>query len=79
VKWWADQDQSPEIRQQFKDLVKSGQLELTGGGLVMVDEALTTIFAIVENINEGRRWVEENIGPTPIDTSWQNVGVALAS
>ena len=74
--WWKDQN--PATREAFKNLVVSGQLELTGGGLVMNDEALTTLFAIIENVNEGRRWIEENIGVT-VDTSWQNDPFGLSA
>ena len=74
--WWKSQ--SPDKREAFKSLVKSGQLELTGGGLVMNDEALTTLFAIIENVNEGRRWIEETVGVT-VDTSWQNDPFGLSA
>jgi alpha-mannosidase II len=74
--WWKNQ--SPAKREAFKTLVKSGQLELTGGGLVMNDEALTTLFAIIENVNEGRRWIEETVGVT-VDTSWQNDPFGLSA
>ena len=74
--WWKNQ--SPAKREEFKSLVKSGQLELTGGGLVMNDEALTTLFAIIENVNEGRRWIEETVGVT-VDTSWKNDPFGLSA
>ena len=74
--WWQRKSQAE--RDRFKQLVVSGQIELVGGGIVMNDEALTTLFAIVENLNEGRRWIEANIGVS-VDTSWQNDPFGLSS
>ena len=52
--WWQ---KTPDKHEVLKGLVASGQLELVGGGIVMNDEALTTLFAIVENLSEGRSWM----------------------
>ena len=75
-RWWQDKPEA--TRNKFKSLVLSGQIELTGGGLVMNDEALTTLFAIVENLSEGRRWIEDNIGGS-VDTSWKNDPFGVSS
>eukprot|EP01052_Picozoa_sp_SAG31_P021648 SAG31_NODE_1685_length_7530_cov_9.464944_1_plen_909_part_00 len=66
--WW---DANPGKRDKLVGLIKRGQLELTGGGLTMNDEGLTTLFAILENLHEGRQWIKDNIG-VDVVSSWQN-------
>ena len=47
-RWW--QDASQESKNDFTRLVKSGQLEIVGGGWVMNDEANSHYFAIIEQV-----------------------------
>ena len=74
-KWW---DTNPSKRDKLIKLMRSGQLELTGGGLVMNDEGLTTLYAIIENLHEGRQWVKDKIG-VDVVSSWQNDPFGLSA
>ncbi|KAK9271800.1 hypothetical protein L1049_002164 [Liquidambar formosana] len=47
-RWWRDSSDSK--REAFTALVKSGQLEIVGGGWVMNDEANSHYFAILEQV-----------------------------
>ena len=47
-RWW--QDASQESKNDLTRLVKSGQLEIVGGGWVMNDEANSHYFAIIEQV-----------------------------
>ncbi|XP_002981258.2 alpha-mannosidase 2 [Selaginella moellendorffii] len=62
-RWW--QDASDSEKQDFIRLVKSGQLEVVGGGWVMNDEANSHHFAIIEQITAGNLWLRDTIGVTP--------------
>lgn len=62
-KWWRDASEGS--RESFINLVKSGQLEIVGGGWVMNDEANSHFFAILEQITEGNMWLNETIGVVP--------------
>lgn len=47
-RWWRDASQ--QSKSDFIRLVKSGQLEIVGGGWVMNDEANSHYFAIIEQV-----------------------------
>ena len=47
-RWWRDASQ--QSKTDFIRLVKSGQLEIVGGGWVMNDEANSHYFAIIEQV-----------------------------
>lgn len=47
-RWWRDASQ--KSKSDFISLVKSGQLEIVGGGWVMNDEANSHYFAIIEQV-----------------------------
>lgn len=66
-RWWKDSSETK--RDSFINLVKNGQLEIVGGGWVMNDEANSHYFAIIEQITEGNRWLNETIGVIP-KNSW---------
>ena len=46
-------------------VVKNGQFEFVTGGWVMNDEANCHIYAIIEQLNEGRDWVRRIFGVSP--------------
>ena len=62
-KWW--QTQSPSVRQQFKELVKSGRIELVSGSYVAPDEASPHYFSLVDEMIEGHYWVKNTLGVVP--------------
>ncbi|KAJ6754218.1 ALPHA-MANNOSIDASE 2X [Salix purpurea] len=66
-RWWRDA--SVEKRESFTNLIKTGQLEIVGGGWVMNDEANSHYFAIIEQITEGNMWLNDTIGVVP-KNSW---------
>ena len=70
-RWW--EDQAEDRRAVFRDLVRSGRLELTTGGWVMPDEANTHYYAVLDQLIEGHSWIREHIDPTwePV-SSWSN-------
>ena len=61
--WW--QNQGEDMRQKARDVVKSGQLEFVTAGWVMNDEANCDIYGILEQLYEGREWVEDTFGILP--------------
>ncbi|GAV80833.1 Glyco_hydro_38 domain-containing protein/Glyco_hydro_38C domain-containing protein/Alpha-mann_mid domain-containing protein [Cephalotus follicularis] len=66
-RWWRDASENK--RESFTSLVKTGQLEIVGGGWVMNDEANSHYFAIIEQITEGNMWLNETLGVIP-KNSW---------
>lgn len=62
-RWWRDSSDSK--REDFKKLVKNGQLEIVGGGWVMNDEANSHYYALIEQMTEGNLWLNETIGVVP--------------
>ncbi|UYV73641.1 MAN2A2 [Cordylochernes scorpioides] len=67
AEWWNRQ--SAGRREQLRQLVAGGQLELVTGGWVMADEALTHYSALVEQLALGHRWLHQNLGVT-VKTGW---------
>jgi alpha-mannosidase II len=61
--WW--QHASSTMQQDARDVVKSGQFEFVTAGWVMNDEANCHIFAILEQLYEGREFVERTFGVKP--------------
>lgn len=66
-RWWRDA--TPQSKEDLKRLVKSGQLEIVGGGWVMNDEANSHYFAIIEQMTAGNLWLLDNVGVAP-KNSW---------
>ncbi|KAK4272059.1 hypothetical protein QN277_020659 [Acacia crassicarpa] len=66
-RWWRDA--SDTKKESFIHLVKSGQLEIVGGGWVMNDEANSHYFSIIEQMTEGNIWLKDTIGFVP-KNSW---------
>ena len=50
-RWWQEQDE--ETQQLVSDLVNQGQLEFTGGGWSMNDEAAAHYHAIIDQMSLG--------------------------
>ncbi|MCL4113844.1 UNVERIFIED_CONTAM: hypothetical protein GTU68_043594 [Idotea baltica] len=65
---WYDRAH-PKLREQLKQLVKSGRLEITTGGWVMTDEANVDLYAMVTQLIEGHRWLSDNLDIKP-ESGW---------
>lgn len=52
-KWWTLQ--SDETREEFTQLVMDGQIEFTGGGWSMNDEAVTNYQSTIDQLTWGLR------------------------
>eukprot|EP00730_Choanoeca_flexa_P003248 TRINITY_DN11341_c0_g1_i2.p1 TRINITY_DN11341_c0_g1~~TRINITY_DN11341_c0_g1_i2.p1 ORF type:complete len:1226 (+),score=295.66 TRINITY_DN11341_c0_g1_i2:167-3844(+) len=65
--WWDRA--SSQHREALKRVVKSGQFEIVTGGWVMTDEASSHVYAMVDQLIEGQRWVNRTFGVIP-RTGW---------
>ena len=61
--WWADQ--TDEVKNNVKQLVKEGRLEFLNAGWSMHDEACTHYDDILNNMMVGNEWVENVFGVRP--------------
>eukprot|EP01105_Mastigella_eilhardi_P024043 TRINITY_DN6182_c0_g1_i1.p1 TRINITY_DN6182_c0_g1~~TRINITY_DN6182_c0_g1_i1.p1 ORF type:complete len:929 (+),score=180.28 TRINITY_DN6182_c0_g1_i1:138-2789(+) len=62
--WW-EQHSNASQREQLQQLVDSGRWEFVSGGWVMNDEATTTAVDIVNQMQEGHHWLQQNLGVAP--------------
>ncbi|KFK28275.1 hypothetical protein AALP_AA8G495400 [Arabis alpina] len=68
TRWW--EEQSPQIQEQVKGLVKSGQLEFVNGGWSMHDEAASHYIDMIDQTTMGHRFIKQNFNITP-RAGWQ--------
>lgn len=69
-KWWNDQ--SPAVKQDFKNLYKNGQIEFLMGGWVSNDEATVTYMQCINQMTEGHRFLIREFGEDAIPRiGWQ--------
>jgi lysosomal alpha-mannosidase len=61
--WWDNQ--SDIRKEEVKQLVKSGQLELINGGVSSSDEACPYYQDLIENIMRGHKFINEHFGVQP--------------
>uniref|UniRef100_A0A914W7N2 Alpha-mannosidase n=1 Tax=Plectus sambesii TaxID=2011161 RepID=A0A914W7N2_9BILA len=66
-KWW--QNATEHQKASLLKVIKSGQLEITGGAWVMTDEATPYYWASIDNMIEGHQFVVDQLGVRP-KTSW---------
>ncbi|CAH1405830.1 unnamed protein product [Nezara viridula] len=59
-KWWKEQDDI--MKQQVRQLVNSGRLEIIGGGWCMNDEAAAHYHSIIDQMTWGFRLLDEMLG-----------------
>jgi alpha-mannosidase len=59
--WWLQQ--TTEMRERFKRLVESGQMELTNGGWCMHDEATTIAVDQIDQMTLGHKFLLDTFGP----------------
>ncbi|GFU16175.1 alpha-mannosidase 2 [Nephila pilipes] len=62
-KWWEKQNK--HTQDTIKEILKRNQLEFVTGGWVMVDEATTSYFAIIDQLIEGHQWLSQFTNVTP--------------
>lgn len=61
--WW---DRQSDIKkEEVKQLVANGQLELINGGFSSTDEACPYYQDLIENIMVGHKFIQENFGVQP--------------
>lgn len=69
-RWWEDKDEF--MRNITRQMVEAGQIEFTGGGWSMNDEATTHYASIIDNMEFGLNWLVDNLGPCAVPTiAWQ--------
>ncbi|XP_013192183.2 alpha-mannosidase 2 [Amyelois transitella] len=67
--WWRDPDTTDAEKVKFKNLLKSGKLEIVTGGWVMNDEANSHWLSIVQQLTTGHQWLLDNVDYIP-KNSW---------
>jgi hypothetical protein len=55
-KMWYE-NQTAEVQEKAKSLVKDGRLDLVNGGWSSPDEAVTTYDALIDNFMMGQQWL----------------------
>jgi len=69
-RWWEEKDDW--MRNLTRTLVEAGQIEFTGGGWSMNDEAATHYASIIDNMEFGLHWLVDTFGECAIPTiAWQ--------
>ena len=61
--WWILQ--TPEVQNNFKQLVADGRWEFVNGGWVASDEACPTFLEMIENFRTGHEFLMNNFGIRP--------------
>ncbi|KAL3525252.1 hypothetical protein ACH5RR_013624 [Cinchona calisaya] len=67
-RWW--ETQSPEVKQEVRELVDFGQLEFINGGWCMHDEAATHYIDMIDQTTLGHQLVKSQFNITP-RAGWQ--------
>jgi len=62
-------EQTEDIQEEVKNLVKIGNLDLVSGGWSTPDEAITQYDSILDNFMLGQRWLQEEFEFHP-QVSW---------
>ncbi|XP_052756455.1 alpha-mannosidase 2 [Galleria mellonella] len=62
--WW-NSDASDNDKVIFKNLLKSGKLEIVTGGWVMNDESSSHWLSIIQQLTTGHQWLFDNLGYIP--------------
>jgi len=70
LKRWY-QSASAADRSAVQELIRTGQLELVGGGLVQHDEALPSIDLIIRQLEKGLDFLSAEFGLRQISVAWQ--------
>ncbi|XP_063226976.1 lysosomal alpha-mannosidase-like [Bacillus rossius redtenbacheri] len=69
-RWWQLQNET--TRGQYRHLVRTGRVQITGGGWSMPDEATTSYQSLIDNYSWGLKFLNDTFGPCGIpDVGWQ--------
>ncbi|XP_049819511.1 lysosomal alpha-mannosidase-like isoform X2 [Aethina tumida] len=69
-KWW--EEASDSLRQDFRDLVNNGQIEMINGAIAMNDEACTNYMSTIDQFTWGLRFLNDTLGRCGIPKiGWQ--------
>jgi alpha-mannosidase II len=69
AQWWQHQDD--DMRCDVRELLRNGQLELVSGGWTTPDEAVTTRYALEQQLQLGHDWIQTNLGAENLPrTAW---------
>jgi alpha-mannosidase len=61
----------PHRKDQVKNFIKSGKLEIVGGGWVQNDEALADVEFVLRQMEIGFNYLRDELGVNKIKTGWQ--------
>ncbi|KAL3838925.1 hypothetical protein ACJIZ3_023516 [Penstemon smallii] len=67
-RWW--EEQNPDIQEEVRKLVESGQLEFVNGGWCMHDEATTHYIDMIDQTTLGHQMIKNQFNKTP-RAGWQ--------
>jgi lysosomal alpha-mannosidase len=76
-KMWYD-NQTAEVQEKTKELVKAGRLDLVNGGWSSPDEATTTYDALIDNFMIGQQWLYKTFEHHS-KVSWQLDALGVSS
>ncbi|XP_015926763.2 alpha-mannosidase 2 [Parasteatoda tepidariorum] len=68
-RWWNSLKNRPQIREQVREFLRNGQLEILTGGWVMTDEGPAHYYGMIDQMIEGHQWMKTNLGIVP-RTAW---------
>mmetsp|Transcript_23121 Transcript_23121/g.41264 ORF Transcript_23121/g.41264 Transcript_23121/m.41264 type:complete len:1044 (+) Transcript_23121:18-3149(+) len=68
-RWYAEQKK--ETQKAFADHIKSGRLEIVGGGWVQNDEALTDFETVISQLERGHSFLNKTFGISHPKVAWQ--------
>ncbi|XP_063218201.1 lysosomal alpha-mannosidase-like [Bacillus rossius redtenbacheri] len=68
--WWQQQNET--TRDQYRHLVRTGRVQMAGGGWSMPDEATTHYQSLIDNFSWGFKFLNDTFGPCGVpDVGWQ--------
>ena len=68
-KWWGE-DASQDQKDLVRSLSAAGRLEFTGGGWVMHDEAVTSVFGVLNQMWQGADFMRSQLGGDSAVNEW---------
>ncbi|CAK1554769.1 unnamed protein product [Leptosia nina] len=65
--WWKNASQKRRVT--LRRLIREGRLEITTGGWVETDEAMSSLYGILHQFIEGHQWLDQYLNYTP-EVAW---------